>query len=133
MIRLLFNNIFFSFPKGRGPVMSSVLVVGFLFLALAGCTPKHNAIVPEGNKSETSSEDPFALAISRMVPGEQAVMPSPYGSDSLVMLERDYTSGLGLSCRKIRVTAGGTLHRLAVCKDDSGWFVSPPIFEQSQR
>ena len=133
MIRLLFNNTFFFFPQGRSKMMNFALLACFLVFALAGCAPKHNVIVPEGNKSEPASGDPFALAISHMVPGEQAVMPSPYGPDSLVMMERDYTSGLGLSCRKVHVTAGGTLHRLAVCKDDSGWFVSSPIFEQSQR
>ena len=77
--------------------------------------------------------DPFAVAVSRMMPGQQAVMSTPYGADSLVTLENAYTSGLGLSCRKAQVTAGGLSHRLAICRDDSGWYVSDPIFEQSQR
>ena len=65
--------------------------------------------------------------------GEQAVMPTPFGTEGLVLLEGDYTSGLGELCRRATVRAGGALHRIAVCRDESGWYVAAPVFEHTQR
>ena len=112
---------------------SRTLLACAVLLCLCACTPQPRVSPVEEEKAAAPAGDPFALAVSRMVPGQQAVMPTPYGADSLVMLEESYTSGLGLSCRRAQVTAGGASHRLAICRDDSGWYVSDPIFEQSQR
>lgn len=111
----------------------TVLLVLTVFLMLAGCVQQQSVTVPSTSESPQPAGDPFAVAVSRMAPGQQSVMSTPYGVDSLVMLENVYTSGLGLSCRRAQVTAGGLSHRLAICRDDSGWYVSDPIFEQSQR
>lgn len=113
---------------GRALIFGVVLA-----LSLCACAPQQSAVSPAAEKAEAPAGDPFAVAVSRMTPGQQAVMSTPWGADSLVMLENVYTSGLGLSCRKAQVTAGGASHRLAICRDDSGWYVSDPIFEQSQR
>ena len=104
-----------------------------VLLSLVSCTPQQHSVSPVKEKAAVPAGDPFAVAVSRMTPGQQAVMSTPYGADSLVTLENVYTSGLGLSCRKAQVAAGGASHRLAICRDDSGWYVSDPIFEQSQR
>ena len=120
------------FNKGNLPGKSSFLLCVAL-LSLCSCVPQQRAVNLVEEKAVASTGDPFAVALSRMTPGQQAVMSSPWGTDSLVMLENAYTSGLGLSCRKAQVTAGGASHRLAICRDDSGWYVSDPIFEQSQR
>ena len=120
------------FNKGNLPGESSFLL-SVVLLSLCSCVPQQRAVNPVEEKAVASTGDPFAVAVSRMTPGQQAVMSTPWGADSLVMLENVYTSGLGLSCRKAQVTAGGASHRLAICRDDSGWYVSDPIFEQSQR
>ena len=120
------------FNKGNLPGKSSFLLCVAL-LGLCSCVPQQRAVNPVEEKAVDSTGDPFAVAVSRMTPGQQAVMSTPWGADSLVTLENVYTSGLGLSCRKAQVTAGGASHRLAICRDDSGWYVSDPIFEQSQR
>ena len=104
-----------------------------VLLILCACTPQPGSISSAVEKENTPAGDPFAVAVSRMVPGQQAVMSTRYGANSLVTLENIYISGLGLSCRKAQVTAGGAFHRLAICRDDSGWYVSDPIFEQPQR
>ena len=120
------------FNRCNLPGRSSFLLCAALF-CLCACTPQPGAVSPAAEKETTPAGDPFAVAVSRMAPGQQAVMSTPYGADSLVTLENVYTSGLGLSCRKAQVAAGGLSHRLAICRDDSGWYVSDPIFEQSQR
>lgn len=121
-----------SFEK-RKQAGKSAFFAAVALLCLCACTLQHRAVSPVEEKAAAPTGDPFAVAVSRMTPGQQAVMSTPYGADSLVMLENAYTSGLGLSCRKAQVTAGGLSHRLAICRDDSGWYVSDPIFEQSQR
>ena len=119
--------------KKRTRAGRSTLAVCAVLLSLVSCTPQQSSVSPAVEKEPTPAGDPFAVAVSRMTPGQQAVMSTPYGADSLVTLENAYTSGLGLSCRKAQVAAGGLSHRLAICRDDSGWYVSDPIFEQSQR
>lgn len=110
-----------------------MLFCAALALSLCACVPQQRTATPAEEKAAAPAGDPFAVAVSRMTPGQQAVMSTPWGPESLVMLENVYTSGLGLSCRKAQVSAGGASHRLAICRDDSGWYVSDPIFEQSQR
>ena len=119
---------FFIVSRGK-----AVIVALAALTSLCACAPQSGTSVPEAEKATVSAGDPFAVAVSRMTPGQQAVMATPYGADSLVALENVYTSGLGLSCSKAQVTASGATHRLAICRDDSGWYVSDPIFEQSQR
>ena len=120
------------FNRGKLPGKSSFLLCAAL-LCLCACVPQKRVVTPAEEKAAVPAGDPFAVAVSRMTPGQQVVMSTPWGTDSLVMLENVYTSGLGLSCRKAQVTARGLSHRLAICRDDSGWYVSDPIFEQSQR
>ena len=120
------------FSRGNLPGKNSFLLCVAL-LCLCACAPQQRAVNPVEENAVAPAGDPFAVAVSRMTPGQQAVMSTPWGTDSLVMLENVYTSGLGFSCRKAQVTAGGASHRLAICRDDSGWYVSDPIFEQSQR
>lgn len=103
-----------------------------LFLVLGGCAPKQ-ASTPAGEATPEVSGDPFAAAVSRMMPGEQAVMPTPFGGDGLVQMEGSYTSGLGQSCRRAQVTVSGAAHRIAVCRDASGWFTAGSIFENLPR
>ena len=111
----------------------SRLLLSIALVSLCACTPQQRTVASVEERAAAPAGDPFAVAVSRMMPGQQAVMSTPYGADSLVTLENAYTSGLGLSCRKAQVTAGGLSHRLAICRDDSGWYVSDPIFEQHQR
>lgn len=108
-------------------------MLSIALVSLCACTPQQRTVASVEERAAAPAGDPFAVAVSRMMPGQQEVMSTPYGADSLVTLENSYTSGLGLSCRKAQVTAGGLSHRLAICRDDSGWYVSDPIFEQSQR
>lgn len=132
MSRVFFIDMRF-FKKRERAVGYSLFFSVVLALSFCACTPQQRAVSPVEEKAAAPAGDPFAVAVSRMTPGQQAVMSTPWGPDSLVMLENVYTSGLGLSCRKAQVTAGGASHRLAICRDDSGWYVSDPIFEQSQR
>lgn len=125
----------YLFPEGGAG--RSVLVVLFLALALVsagGCTPKSSS-VPAVQQEETQAPagDAFSLAVSRMQPGQQVVMPTPFGQDGLVMVDGLYTSGLGQQCRKATVQAAGSTHRVAVCRDESGWFTAEPVFEHVQR
>ena len=130
MSRCVYNTLC---SKKRTRAGRSALAVCTVLLSLVSCTPQQHSVSPVEEKAAVPAGDPFAVAVSRMTPGQQTVMTTPYGVDSLVMLENVYTSGLGLSCRKAQVAAGGLSHRLAICRDDSGWYVSDPIFEQSQR
>ena len=132
MSRSLFTDTCF-FERRKRTAGRALILGAALALSLCACVPQQSAVSPAAEKEPTPAGDPFAVAVSRMTPGQQAVMATPYGADSLVTLENVYTSGLGLSCRKAQVTAGGASHRLAICRDDSGWYVSDPIFEQSQR
>ena len=121
------------FIDSRSKAGKAVIVALAALTCLCSCAPQPGMSVTEAERTAVSEGDPFAVAVSRMAPGQQAVMATPYGADSLVTLENVYTSGLGLSCRKAQVRASGATHRLAICRDDSGWYVSDPIFEQSQR
>ena len=112
----------------------SCLAASFLVCALAsGCVQKQSSVPSAPAEAAAPSGDAFALALSRMQVGEEALMPTPFGMDSRVMLESSYTSGLGQTCRRAAVRAGGITHRIAVCRDASGWTTAEPIFETVQR
>ena len=88
---------------------------------------------PEASAPAAPAAQPFAVAVSALHPGEQVLMSSPYGDDSLVLVEGSYTSGLGDTCRRTVVNYGGAVHRLAVCQGASGWYVAKPVFDNLPR
>lgn len=101
-----------------------------LLFAVGGCAPKQEQSAAE---EAAVAGDPFAVAVSRMMPGEQAVMATPFGGEGVVRMEGSYTSGLGQSCRRGQVTVSGVSHRIAVCRDESGWFTAGAIFDNVPR
>ena len=111
---------------------SVLLACIFVLAAGVGCTPK-SSVPTAALETQVPAGDAFSLAVSRMQAGEESVMATPFGPESLVMVEGVYTSGLGQICRKTSVRAGGVSHRVAVCRDETGWFTAEPIFEHVQR
>ena len=127
------DSLGFTEASGAGALKrGAFLCLCALFLFLGGCAPKQ-ASTPAGEATPEVAGDPFAVAVSRMMPGEQAVMATPFGGDGLVQMEGSYTSGLGQSCRRAQVTMSGAAHRIAVCRDESGWFTAGSIFETLPR
>ena len=114
-----------------GSVGSAVILLAVMMM-FAGCTPSSLKPSPDNRVTKVDGE-PFAVAVAQLPLGTQTVMASPFGADSVVMPEKEYLSGLGLSCRKVWVQSGGSTHRIAVCRDDSGWYTAEPVFEQVQR
>ena len=113
------------------------MAVRFVLLSCAlaagtGCMPKSPS-VPASVEEPASSGDALAVALSRMQAGAQTIMATPFGPESLVMVEGDYTSGLGQICRKATVRVGGTVQSMAACRDSTGWHTVEPIFENVQR
>ena len=111
---------------------SVLLACVFVLASGVGCAPKTSSL-PVAVEEQVPAGDAFSLAVSRMQAGEESVMATPFGPESLVMVEGVYTSGLGQICRKTSVRAGGVSHRVAVCRDETGWFTAEPIFEHVQR
>ena len=103
-----------------------------LLLVVGGCAPQP-ASTPGEEATPPVSGDPFAAAVSRLMPGEQVVMATPFGGEGVVQLEGSYTSGLGQSCRRAQATVSGVSHRVAVCLDENGWFTAGSIFENLPR
>ena len=111
-----------------------VILLSYALGLVAGCTPKSSSVPSVSEEVQApAAGDAFALAVSRMQPGEQSVMTTPFGPESLVMVEGSYTSGLGQLCKKASVRAGGMSHRVAVCRDETGWFTAESVFEHTQR
>lgn len=121
----------FPFECTGHAVRGASLLLCSLFLLVSGCVQRQETAFLE--ETAPPAGDAFALAISRMYPGEQAAISGPYGPDSLVIMEHTYTSGLGQSCRRAQVMVSGVPHRIAVCRDESGWFTAGPIFENLPR
>lgn len=102
-------------------------------VVLSGCVQKQPSVPSASAEAAVPAGDAFAVALSRMQVGEQALMSTPFGADSLVMLESSYTSGLGQTCRRAAVRSGGITHRVAVCRDGEAWVTVSPIFENILR
>ena len=129
-------NKYFLSKNERVCVCRSFFCVVLLSCSLglvAGCTPKSSSVPAVSVEEQVPAVDAFALAVSRMQPGEQSVMTTSFGPESLVMVGGSYTSGLGQMCKKASVRAGGMSHRVAVCRDETGWFTAESVFEHTQR
>ena len=123
-------DLFVLFRPTLSKVGSAIAVLAVV--TLASCTPPSRQPVPVPPAVETAGE-PFAVAASRLSPGEQVVMSTPWGVNSVVLLEKEYLSGLGIPCRQVLVNSGGVVQRIAVCRAHSGWYAAEPVFEQTQR